>query len=335
MAFSYPTLADSTDAPPKKRYDNTTHNLLTTNDSLAVDTVADENAHINPYYIDFKPIPPTPQPLYSLFFRKATLDGMQIDSCAGSEQRQPLYDWLECDTAYYLMQYIGYDLQPKRQRQSSPDALLFGLLMIVVLIFTVIKNLSENFWGRVIEAFSSLNLAKQFFEEQLNYQSALPNTLIYAAISVLSAVWFFLLLRHFGQAAWLTDVQLILALLGISVSYFAIRQLFLGVAAFVLSPLHQLIAFYKFSITFSNTFIAAFLTPLAFLFAFGHQAIVTNWLMYVLIALLLFGYLYNLYRTWQISKDIALNYKFHYLLYLLALEIAPILLLAKLAKNSL
>ena len=332
ILFSCPTLADSTDVRRPKRHTAAIDTLLVTNST--VDTIADENAHINPNYIDFKPIPPTPQPLYSLFFKKTILDGIQIDSCVGSEQRQPLYNWLECDTAYYLMQYIGYDLQPKRQRQSSPDALLFCLLMLVVIMFTVTKTLSENFWGRVMEAFTSLNLAKQFFEEQLSYQSALPNTLIYAAISVLSAIWLFLLLRHFGQATWLTDVQLILILLGISGAYFTLRQLLLGVAAYVLQPLYQLIAFYKFNLTLSNAFIAAFLTPLGFLFAFGHQTIVTNWLIYVLITLLLLAYLYNLYRAWQISKEIALNYKFHYLLYLLAFEIAPILLFAKFAKNN-
>jgi hypothetical protein len=50
---------------------------------------------------------------------------------------------------------------------------------------------------------------------------------------------------------------------------------------------------------------------------------------------LVLSYLYNIYRTWQITEDIAMSYKFHYLLYLCALEILPILVLIKIAHNNL
>lgn len=330
LLLNYPTFADSTYVKPQKRFADT---LVLATDSLSIDTLDDENAHINPTYVNYKPVP-TPQPLYSLYFRQTILDGLQIDSCVGNEQRQLLYNWLECDTTYYLTQYTGYNLQPKRQRQPS-DALLFGFLMLLVVVFTVIKHLSENFWARVTEAFANINLAKQFFEEQLNYQSALPNTLIYAAVSLLGAIWAFLLLRYFKQVPWLSDAQLILVLWGVSGTYFVFRQLMLRITAFILLPLNNLIGFYSFNLTINNILIAAVLTPLAFLFAFGHKAVVTYWLIYVLIGTLVLSYLYNIYRTWQITEDIAMSYKFHYLLYLCALEILPILVLIKIAHNNL
>lgn len=330
LLLNYPTFADSTVVKRTKHFTDT---LSVVTDSLSIDTLADENAHINPAYITYKPVP-TPQPLYSLYLRQTILDGIQIDSCMGNEQRQQLYNWLECDTAYYLTQYTGYNLQPKRQQQPS-DALLFGFLMLLVVVFTLIKYLSENFWARVTEAVANINLAKQFFEDQLNYQSALPNTLIYTAISLLGAIWAFLLFRYFKQAPWLNDAQLILALWGISGTYFVLRQLILRIVAFILLPLNSLIGFYSFNLTINNVLITALLTPIAFLFAFGHKVVVTYWLIYVLIGTLMLSYLYNIYRTWQITEDIAMSYKFHYLLYIYTLEILPILVLIKIAYNNL
>lgn len=304
-----------------------------TDSLLLLDTVADATQHYSPYY---QPPPqvPYPQPLYSIYFRLATLPTTPVDSCLSADERAAPYEWVRCDTAYYLSQYIAPDLQPIRPRPAA-DTLLFYLLLLVVGVFAVVRQLVGNFWSRTVQSVVNFNLAKQFFEEQQNsYQATLPTRLLYIAQALLMAIWLFMLARYYGQWASLSDMRLLGSLLLVSLAYLLVRQLLISVAAFVMLPLSPIIQFYRFNLNINHTLVAVLLTPVAYLFAFGrytHSPIP----LWILLAVLLCSHLYTIYRTWQISREPAAFYKFHYFLYLCTVEIAPWLLMAKVVHNQL
>ena len=124
-----------------------------------------------------------------------------------------------------------------------------------------------------------------------------------------------------------TFTALLASIAGVSVVY-TLKHIQLKVLALVL-PIGQEINLYNFIISNTNKVLGYILTPILFLLLYVPSS-AQETMLYFSFILLGIIYLYRSFSAIIIAGSIILFHKFHFIVYLCAIEIAPILISLKL-----
>lgn len=308
-------------------------------DTLSIDTVADPTAHINPYYEPIV-VPSLPQPLYHLYLLQAIYESTKnappqdsLSQLIFITNLDSLQQRIECDEYYYGMQYIGNDLQPPRS-DGFPYTTLFYLLLLIMVVFTIMRQWSDSYLERTFVSIGNFNLARQFFEEHTSPRNQVFNILVGFNWVLLLSVIFFLLLHYWAVPLPFSDLALLgILFLAIGV-YYTYRQLLLQVVAFVLLPLSDLVRFYRFTLTAINTLLVMALFPFVCVFAFTNNNLIQQYTLYVAAIIFVTIVLYAITRFWLIAKDVFWQYQLHFWIYCCTFELAPLLIIYKYSQQS-
>ncbi len=112
---------------------------------------------------------------------------------------------------------------------------------------------------------------------------------------------------------------------------FVIKHLLLAVVGLVF-PLSKPLLLYSFTILVFNCILGLYLVPMDILLALG-SAHLQQLVFYLLLGGVGLLYVYRILRSFFIAAPYALNYPMHFLLYLCAVEIAPVLILWRLVTS--
>lgn len=212
------------------------------------------------------------------------------------------------------------------QKKFKGKEFLFYTLIGLLLWFALLKRLYPKYFTDLFRLFFRTTLKQRQIREQL-MQSPLPSLLFNGFFIVSSALYVDLLLQHFNLSGTNNFWELF-SYCGLAISaIYLIKFLGLKLSGWIFSA-EEATNSYVFIVFIVNKMIGIYLLPFLVLLAFTqgniHQAsLMLSWCG---IAAL---YLYRLILSYgAIRNQVKLN-PFHFLLYICAFEIAPLLILYK------
>ncbi len=207
---------------------------------------------------------------------------------------------------------------------------ILGILVLLAFLATVLRSLVR----KSFMAFSNENLMNQLYREQEG-RGILPFWLLYGPLFFINAgVFIFFLLRYY-EIPFFADrpiTELGLCIAGVA-AFFFFKHLLLRFLAFVF-PIEKEIARYQFTIIIFGIVIGLVLVPANIFLAYADPEVIrlVIWSSLGLIGLI---YFFRYLRSLLIANKFLLFHKFHFLLYICTVEIAPVLFLLKLALSYL
>lgn len=225
-----------------------------------------------------------------------------------------------------------------RHGNSLPNAALFWTLagMFAFLTFCVATN--RKVVGKAWRGFLSDNGLAVAQREASGFVGLTPYFLLYGSFLLNAGMFMFLLVRLFRPESFNNWLFLLICILAAGVIFLS-KHILLNITSW-LFPVGKEVQRYNFLIVIFNCVLGLFLLPFNFLLAFSstpkdfdivsadeYRSLLAFWTL----GLVTIFYVYRAVRSAGISSKFLADNKFHFLLYLCAVEIAPVLLLVKLA----
>ena len=201
--------------------------------------------------------------------------------------------------------------------------LLVGLLAFLSFAVATQRNVVIKAWRGFLND-SALSLAQK---EAAGFLGSTPYFLLYASFLLNAGAFIFLIARFFNPKVFNNPGFLVISML-VSGLLFLSKHLFLSVLGW-LFPVAAEVRRYNFLILIFNCVLGLFLVPFNFLIAFVQEY--GEFLVFWALGLVLVFYAYRSLRAAVIGRKFLGDHVFHFLLYLCSVEIAPVVILIKLA----
>lgn len=216
-----------------------------------------------------------------------------------------------------------------RTPSSENRRLILGLILFSLVYLTMLTTAFRSFLSRAYRAFLNGNMMNQVFRES-QAGKKFPYVFLYTIFFVnLSLFIFFLLKRMPIEITFVkNDFQLFMGLLGGVVILFLLKHFVLWFLA-TFFPLKKEAETYSFAIMIFSVMLGYALIPANLLMAYGAEEIATI-SMYLMFGLLVLVYLFRALRGVLIANKYLVYNTFHFLLYICTIELAPVLIIAKL-----
>jgi len=204
---------------------------------------------------------------------------------------------------------------------------LFITVIVMMILLTLIFTLFRSIIGKVWRAFLNPNILSQLYRER-SLVTTIPYTILYGLFFMNAGIFTLLITKyykiplansHFGSLA--------LCVAGI-LGFFLIRHLLLSLVGYIF-PIQKETGTYSFSIQIFNIVLGLLLVPMIWFVAYSPDSLATM-LVPAFLILILSIYLFLNLRGLLIANRYVLLHKFHFLLYICAVEIAPLAIMLKL-----
>lgn len=206
--------------------------------------------------------------------------------------------------------------------------LVVGSLLLTALSITFFRGL----YTKCYRAALSDNLLSQLYREREG-SGLLPFALIYVVFLLCSGLFAYQLNLHWNQVAAGPIQQQTFVLSGLIFGVFFIKHLVLSILGYVF-PIAKETKLYSFSIMIFAILAGLILAPVNLLLAYSPL----TWrepVIYGTLGLIGLLYLLRIVRGIEIANRFIFLHQLHFLLYICAIEIVPVLFLYKLAQGSL
>ncbi len=215
-----------------------------------------------------------------------------------------------------------------KEKESNYRRFLFVAILIMFIILTLIVTIFRILIEKIWKAFLNDNLLNQLHREQSS-GLALAYVILYLLFFINAGLFAFLAARHFSVSISASNVYSLLLCVGGIAGFFLAKHIVLWFAGFIF-PIGKEVDSYQFTIMIFNIVIGLFLVPVVLFIGYAPQDM-TGIVVYGAFGILGLTFLFlNLRGLFIATRFIAGN-KFHFLLYLCAVEIAPILAIVKIA----
>lgn len=214
-----------------------------------------------------------------------------------------------------------------REKEDVYKRFVFISVLLMVISLTLAVTFFRLLLVKIWEAFRSDVLLHQLQREQVA-GTTLAYSILYLLFLMNAGLFTFLGLRYFNiEIAGSNIATLGVLTLGIS-GYFLLKHLMLRFIGFTF-PIRKEVSAYEFTIVIFNIVIGLFLAAGILFLAYSPASTTKYWL-YGIAAVVSGAYLFRHLRGMFIAAPFLGNHKFHFLLYLCTVEIAPVVLIAKL-----
>lgn len=213
---------------------------------------------------------------------------------------------------------------------TMPKQGIFWVLTILLGFLTVAIAANRTAVGRAWRGFLNDNGLTLAQREASGLVGNTPYFLLYASFLLNAAVFIFLLTRVFGGDDY-NNMGFLWLCVGLAVMLFLAKHLFVALLG-GLFPVAQEVRRYSFLIMLFNCVLGLFLLPFNTLVAFaGEDELVKQFIAFWMLGLVAVFYAYRAWRSGSIARKFLAADQFHFLLYLCTVEIAPVLVLVKVA----
>ncbi|MCB0527527.1 MAG: DUF4271 domain-containing protein [Saprospiraceae bacterium] len=215
---------------------------------------------------------------------------------------------------------------PRRGDTLSGFA-LFGILALIFTFMTLSVAANRKSVGKAWRGFLNENGLTVAQREASGFVGITPYLLLYSSFLLNAGIFMFLVVRIFRKESF-NNFSFLLVCLLLSAVIFLSKHLILNITGW-LFPVEKEVSRYNFLITIFNCILGLFLMPFNFLLAYAKDDY-KEFLVFWTLGLVAIFYLYRAIRSGRISSKFLADHQFHFLLYLCAVEIAPVVLVAKL-----
>lgn len=214
-------------------------------------------------------------------------------------------------------------------RQTSSRMLLIVHLSIALLI-TILVTFFRPHLGRAYRAFLNDNLLAQLQRERES-GGGLPYYLFYGLFMISGGLFLYLLTTYLGYTVAPSPLESLAWSVVAVAAFFLAKHLVLGLIGYIF-PVSKEVGLYSMTIITFNLILGLFLAagnvPLAYA---GEE--LQPFIAYGLLAAVGAVYLFMSLRGLFIGSRFLAFHKFHFLLYICTVEIAPVLILARLISS--
>ncbi|MBL7794861.1 MAG: DUF4271 domain-containing protein [Saprospiraceae bacterium] len=217
------------------------------------------------------------------------------------------------------------DVLPTGDEMSDTAVFWFLVALLAFLSFSIAAK--RNIVGKVWRGFlndNALNIAQK---EAAGLIGSTPYYLLYGSFLLNAGTFAFLIARHFSPKTFNNPGFLVVCLLLAGVLFLA-KHILVNILG-ALFPVANEARRYNFLIMVFNCVLGLFLVPFNFLIAFARHY--GDFMVFWTLALAGIFYLYRAMRATAIGSKFLSGNLFHFFLYLCAVEIAPAVVLVKLA----
>lgn len=221
------------------------------------------------------------------------------------------------------------DIKPlNRKRHPS---WLFTILTLQFILIVYLRVAFIRYAEEQYRSFFNLNISQQVFREQ---ELSMPFPALLLSINgILSySVLLYLSLDYLDILTWLTPGTLFLACLGMVFGTASLKYVLMWFTAAIF-PFRDELNFYNFNFFLNIKVLGAILLPINFVVAYAPQEL-TEWTIIGAASVMAIAYLGLAVKGLAIAKNYLAFHKFHFIVYFCSLEIAPVLVFAKLILNA-
>ncbi|MEQ8705153.1 MAG: DUF4271 domain-containing protein [Phaeodactylibacter sp.] len=221
----------------------------------------------------------------------------------------------------------GFSSKPVVTIDSRYNRVVFITMVAGLLLLTILITLFRAQLGRAYRAFLNDNLLNQLQREREG-GGGLPYYLFYGLYMVSAGFFVFLLTEYFKVPVTDSPLRsLLFCMFGVALFWLG-KHLLLTFIRLVF-PVEKEVRIYNMTLVVFNLILGVFLIIGNGLFAYGPQTMKMP-LLYLLLTVIAGVYLFMFLRSlFSVGRFVSFH-KFHFLLYICTVEIAPILILVKL-----
>ena len=214
-----------------------------------------------------------------------------------------------------------------KEKEDVYRRFIFITILAMMIVLTLVVTLFRILIAKIWQAFLNDNLLNQLLREQ-SAGVDLAYTLLYAMFCVNAGIFAFLACRYFEVEIARSNVGGLFLLIGGVSGFFLFKHLLLQLVGFVF-PIKKEMATYRFTIMIFNIVLGLFLAFAVLFMAYSPEEM-KKYLLFGTFGLIALTYLFRNLRGMFIATRFLLGHKFHFLLYLCAVEIAPVAIILKL-----
>jgi len=226
----------------------------------------------------------------------------------------------------------GFSIERPRKPLSAKEKedvyrrFIFITILVMMIMLTLVVTLFRILIAKVWKAFTNDNLLNQLQREQ-SAGITLAYTILYALFFINAGIFAFLACRHFNLEIASSNFGALFLLIGGIAGFFLAKHSVLRMMELVF-PIKKEMATYQFTVLIFNIVLGFFLAIAVLFLAYAPDE-TTKYLLYGTLGLIALTYLFRNLRGMFIANRFLSNHKFHFLLYLCAVEIAPIAVIVK------
>lgn len=205
---------------------------------------------------------------------------------------------------------------------------LFIITLFNLLLFTLFFTIYRSYVVKVYKAIFSDNLLKQLFNDRLNAGLASAFSALYLLFFLNAGLFLYLISTQYQQLPAGNHYLQLLTISGGLIVLFLLKHISLIILGNIF-PVWKEAVIYNFSIVVFSIFVGLILVPFNLSIAYAPSHI-NEWLSYLALFFIVLIYLLHITRSIFIANKFLVFHKFHFLLYICTLEIAPVLILYRL-----
>ena len=213
---------------------------------------------------------------------------------------------------------------------TKPLSSKFNLWMTILLItiLTVLVNIYKITLGKVYRSFLNDNFLKMVHRDY-GPVTMIPYLVLYTFSLTLMGIFLFTVLNYYKISFFSTPIFDLLASVASILVIFIVKHFVLKIIGSIF-PISKEIKQYSFTIIIFGIITGLFLLPAILLISYAppHLTLTIIYGAFILIGLV---YLYRILRSLFIALKYISLHKFHFFVYLCTIEIAPLLVLMKVA----
>lgn len=234
--------------------------------------------------------------------------------------------------AKILAENVTRPFRPSRLLPRYGDTLsnltLFGILAVIFTLMTLSVAANRKSVSRAWRGFLNENGLTVAQREAAGFVGITPYLLLYGSFLLNAGMFMFLIMRIFRKESF-NNLPFFFICMAAAAVIFLSKHLMLNATSW-LFPVEKEVRRYNFLIIIFNCILGLFLMPFNFMLAFA-QGDYKEFLVFWTLGLVVVFYIYRALRSSRIGTKFLADNQFHFLLYLCAVEIAPVLLVVKLA----
>lgn len=216
-------------------------------------------------------------------------------------------------------------VSPVTGQTGKNPLFLFLMLIAATLLTTLTISSNKNLVNNILRAVLNDNYLNLMYREQKK-SGTIHYYILYFVFAVNAGLFLYFALM---KTAFLEQLPVLWRCVSLVGLMYLVRHLFLNYLSYVY-PFQKEVEQYSFTILIFNIFLGLILLPINVFLAFSPEN-VANFFLYVGLFFLAIVYIFRQLRGVFISSRLLFNNKFYFLLYLCAVEIAPLAVLFKYA----
>jgi len=203
---------------------------------------------------------------------------------------------------------------------------LFITVLVMMIVLTLIFTLFRSIIGKAWQGFLNANILNQLYRER-SLVTNIPYLILYGLFILNAGIFTLLLTKYFSVPLANSHIGSLLLCSGGIAGFFLMRHTLLNLIGYIF-PIEKEAGAYSFSLTIFNIIMGLLLVPMILFIAYSPDPLAKT-LIPIFLVMLLGMYLYLLLRGLLIANRYVLLHKFHFLLYICAVEIAPLIIVVK------